>query len=135
MAVRVKTDELIEQKRWLSIASRYSSFPPVLHISSRKIGGAALSTSGSFSKTTALRALSNLISATISNLNPVEAESQQIEFIGLELEPGSQAVADRDDSVERAIALVDEWMNEESGYDEQTYPQIKSGLNQNRLSL
>ena len=53
------------------------------------------------------------------------------ELIGqkLKLEPVSQA-ADKDSSLERAIALVDEWMNDESEYDEQTYPQIEANLNQ-----
>ncbi|MEH2111538.1 hypothetical protein [Nostoc sp.] len=40
-----------------------------------------------------------------------------------------------DDSLERVIELVDEWMADESGYDEQTYPQIETALNQNQLSL
>jgi len=32
--------------------------------------------------------------------------------------------------LKQAIALVDEWMNEESEYDEQTHPQIEAALNQ-----
>ncbi|GAX36241.1 hypothetical protein [Nodularia sp. NIES-3585] len=36
-----------------------------------------------------------------------------------------------DDSLEKVIGLVDEWMTDESGYDEQTYPQIEVALNQN----
>ncbi|MEH2333368.1 hypothetical protein [Nostoc sp.] len=40
-----------------------------------------------------------------------------------------------DDSLEKVMELVDEWMADESGYDEQTYPQIEAGLNQNRMSV
>ncbi|MEH2395415.1 MAG: hypothetical protein V7K21_28440 [Nostoc sp.] len=40
-----------------------------------------------------------------------------------------------DDSLEKVIELVDEWMADESGYDQQTYPQIETGLNQNRMSV
>lgn len=40
-----------------------------------------------------------------------------------------------DDSLETVIKLVDEWMNDESGYDEEAYPQIEEGLKQNRTSL
>ncbi|YAF96337.1 MAG: hypothetical protein AB3A66_01165 [Nodularia sp. CChRGM 3473] len=36
-----------------------------------------------------------------------------------------------DDSLEKVIGLVDEWMADESRYDEETYPQIEAGLNQN----
>ncbi len=40
-----------------------------------------------------------------------------------------------DDSLEQIIELVDEWMTDESGYDEESYPQIQAGLTQNRLSI
>lgn len=40
-----------------------------------------------------------------------------------------------DETLDDAIKLVEEWMSDESGYDEETYPQIESALNQNRLSL
>jgi hypothetical protein len=40
-----------------------------------------------------------------------------------------------DETLEDAIKLVEEWMGDESGYDEETYPQIEAALNQNRLSL
>ncbi len=46
-----------------------------------------------------------------------------------------ESEAKRDDSLEQVIELVDELMTDESGYDEETYPQIKTGLNQNQLSL
>jgi len=35
-----------------------------------------------------------------------------------------------DNSVKKAIELVERWMADDSGYDEQTYPQIEEALNQ-----
>jgi len=40
-----------------------------------------------------------------------------------------------DDSLKDVIELVSGWMADESGYDEETYPQIEAELNQHRLSL
>lgn len=40
-----------------------------------------------------------------------------------------------DDTLDKVIGLVDEWMADESEYDEQTYLQIETGLNQNRISV
>jgi hypothetical protein len=46
-----------------------------------------------------------------------------------------ESEAKADDSLEQVLELVDEWMVDESRYDEQTYPQVKGALNQNQLSL
>jgi hypothetical protein len=35
---------------------------------------------------------------------------------------------------ERAIRLLDEWMADESGYDEETWPELKAALDRDRLS-
>jgi hypothetical protein len=35
---------------------------------------------------------------------------------------------------ENLIRLLDEWMADESGYDEQTWPELKAALERNRLS-
>lgn len=35
----------------------------------------------------------------------------------------------KDNSLERVIELVNEWMTDESSYHEETYPQIEAGLN------
>ena len=40
-----------------------------------------------------------------------------------------------DESVEDLIELVDEWMNDDSEYDEKVYPRIDAALKQNRVSL
>lgn len=39
------------------------------------------------------------------------------------------------ESLRELIGLVDEWMSDESGYDETTYPQIEAALQKNQLSL
>lgn len=54
-------------------------------------------------------------------------QNQVAQFVELE--------AKEDDSLEQVIELVDEWMADESGYDEETYPQIETALTQNRLSV
>ena len=41
----------------------------------------------------------------------------------------------RDNSLENAINLVDEWMTDESGYDEEVYPEIENKLNKNQVSF
>ena len=33
---------------------------------------------------------------------------------------------------ERVIAMLDEWMNDESGYDEAAWPELKAALNRER---
>jgi hypothetical protein len=35
---------------------------------------------------------------------------------------------------QEAIALLDEWLNDDSGYDAQTWPQLKKALDEDRLS-
>jgi predicted RNase H-like HicB family nuclease len=40
-----------------------------------------------------------------------------------------------DESVEDLIELVDEWMNEDSSYDDEVYPRIDAALKRNRVSI
>ncbi|MBD6614890.1 hypothetical protein FNW02_03240 [Komarekiella sp. 'clone 1'] len=47
----------------------------------------------------------------------------------------SESEAKEDDSLEQVIELVDEWMADESGYDEEKYSQIEAALTQNKLSV
>ena len=68
---------------------------------------------------------SAIISGNLEHINL--DEYQVVQF--------SKSEAKGDDSLEKVIELVDEWMADESGYDEQTYPQIETALNQNQLSL
>jgi hypothetical protein len=41
---------------------------------------------------------------------------------------------ERQHRAERAIQLLDQWMADESGYDEQTWPELQAALEQHRLS-
>ncbi|MEC4819908.1 MAG: hypothetical protein SAK29_42560 [Scytonema sp. PMC 1069.18] len=49
-------------------------------------------------------------------------------------EEKSKLSLEEDDSLERIIELVDEWMSDDSGYDETVLPEIKAGLDQNRFN-
>lgn len=40
-----------------------------------------------------------------------------------------------ENTLQSVINLVDEWMSDESGYDDETYPQIESALKENNLSI
>lgn len=68
---------------------------------------------------------SAIISGNLEHINL--DEYQVVQF--------SESEVKGDDTLEKVIELVDEWMADESGYDEQTYPQIETGLNQNRMSV
>jgi hypothetical protein len=41
---------------------------------------------------------------------------------------------ERQARVEELIRLLDEWMDDDSSYDEETWPELKAGLERNRLS-
>jgi hypothetical protein len=42
--------------------------------------------------------------------------------------------AERSERAKKAIALLDQWMNDDSGYDEETWPELKKSLDRERLS-
>jgi hypothetical protein len=67
----------------------------------------------------------------VGNIEPIQTDS--IGFFKTELV--SSPNKDNDESLEKLIKLVDEWMADESDYDQQTYPQIEAALNQNKLSF
>ncbi|MBD2490417.1 hypothetical protein [Aulosira sp. FACHB-615] len=46
-----------------------------------------------------------------------------------------ESQSNQDNSLEAVIDLVDEWMADESDYDEETYSSIEPALNRNQLSL
>lgn len=62
-----------------------------------------------------------------SETRDIDIEYQIAQFL--------ESEATEDDSLEKVIELVDEWTADESGYDQETYPQIEAALNQNRLSV
>ncbi|MDJ0619160.1 MAG: hypothetical protein QNJ63_20875 [Calothrix sp. MO_192.B10] len=41
-------------------------------------------------------------------------------------------INEKDNSLDKVIGLVDEWVADESGYDEEAYPDIEAGLKQNQ---
>jgi hypothetical protein len=42
---------------------------------------------------------------------------------------------EEDNSLEKVISLVEKWMADESGYDDEIYPQIEASLSSNQMSL
>ena len=46
----------------------------------------------------------------------------------------SPEYAKRSERAKKAIALLDQWMNDDSGYDEETWPELKKSLDRERLS-
>jgi hypothetical protein len=46
----------------------------------------------------------------------------------------TDAASARKEKNEAVIRLLDEWLADESGYDEQTWPALKAGIEENRLS-
>ncbi|MBW4686689.1 MAG: hypothetical protein KME40_16675 [Komarekiella atlantica HA4396-MV6] len=63
-----------------------------------------------------------------SNLNFNSTSISQITSL-------SELEVNEDNSLEKVIEVVDEWMTDESGYDEEVYPQIEVALTQNGLSV
>lgn len=43
-------------------------------------------------------------------------------------------ITDRRERYRKVAALIDEWSNEESGYDEEAWPRLKASIEENRLS-
>ncbi|MFP5272305.1 hypothetical protein [Coleofasciculus sp.] len=67
---------------------------------------------------------------TISKISNDPSVNYSLSFIDQSSLPETE-----DNSLKDVIELVNGWMADESGYDEETYPQIEAGLNHNRLSL
>ncbi|TAE61793.1 MAG: hypothetical protein EAZ76_05335 [Nostocales cyanobacterium] len=55
--------------------------------------------------------------------------------ITFEIKPVSSPKPENNNSLGKIIEIIDEWMADESDYDQETYPQIEAALNQNRVSL
>lgn len=98
---------------------------------------------GSFSRFTFIRNQNNNVDilAALATINTPRTNATNPLPIWLrelrqnQLAQFSESEAKVDDTLEKVIGLVDEWMADESEYDEQTYPQIETGLNQNRISV
>ncbi|MBD2664148.1 hypothetical protein [Richelia sinica] len=67
----------------------------------------------------------------LGNAQPVSSNN-----IGMPFERNvSSPKQENNYSLEKIIELVDEWMADESNYDQETYPHIEAALNQKRVSL
>ena len=42
--------------------------------------------------------------------------------------------AEQSERAKKAIALLDQWLNDDSGYDEETWPELKKSLDRERLA-
>ena len=60
------------------------------------------------------------------------AETQALNPTREEVPPTLRLPESRDNSA--ALKLLDEWMSDESGYDEKVWPQVKQLIEENRLS-
>ena len=76
----------------------------------------------------------NKLVANSSNGNLLETV-EPIDKILQILRANSREQNKTDESVEDLIALVDEWMNEDSFYDQEVYPRIEAALKQHRVSI
>ena len=74
----------------------------------------------------------------MAKTSPVDEMTQQLDALSLkqllEVRAKVDALIKEKSLLEKVIELVDEWINDESGYDEETYPHIEAALNQSRLS-
>jgi len=61
----------------------------------------------------------------VSRKYPIEAESAKSKLDALTTQRAKN---------EAAIRLLEEWMADESGYDEETWPKVKKAVEENRLS-
>lgn len=138
LAVRAKVDALIEGQS-LPLGKDQ---PPLFHWRNVQMPENTVYT-GSFSRFIFIRNQNNDVDilaapATINTprtnaTNPLPTWLRELRQN--KLAQFSESEAKGDNSLEQVIELVDEWMTDESGYDEQTYPQIETGLNQNRMSV
>lgn len=137
LEIKVRVDTLIKQK---------SSQPNESQQQSTQTRYFSVITTGKYRSATLItgertdRDRSETISSSSINSLSLEAlEKRQQNKPGdvqFELVQVSELKAtENGDLLEKVIDLVDEWMADESGYDEETYPQIEAALNQNHLSL
>ncbi|GCL39376.1 MULTISPECIES: hypothetical protein [Sphaerospermopsis] len=74
------------------------------------------------------------VKTKVDFLIQIKSYSHSIE-IPITTESLSELKPENNNSLEKIIALVDEWIADESGYDQETYPQIEAALNKNKLSI
>ncbi|MFM5981493.1 MAG: hypothetical protein ACKO9I_13205 [Sphaerospermopsis kisseleviana] len=74
------------------------------------------------------------VKTKVDFLIQIKSYSHSIE-IPITTESLSELKPENNNSLEKIIALVDECIADESGYDQETYPQIEAALNKNKLSI
>jgi hypothetical protein len=74
------------------------------------------------------------VKTKVDFLIQIKSYSHSIE-IPIATESLSELKPENNNSLEKIIALVDECIADESGYDQETYPQIEAALNKNKLSI
>ena len=117
LIIQRKVDELIKDRTVYPFRTifpeEYSS-----HFQGKRAFRTTVKYYGSYRSTTSR--ISTSQEYTVSSMPDVKVEKQQ---------NGS------DNSLENVINLVDEWMTDESGYDEEVYPEIENELNKNQVSF
>jgi hypothetical protein len=63
----------------------------------------------------------------------VEQAGQEIQQAQKQVEQAHRSAAPNESNV-KAIQLLEEWLTDESGYDEETWPELKAALERDRLS-
>ncbi|BAZ79976.1 hypothetical protein PN497_01045 [Sphaerospermopsis kisseleviana CS-549] len=74
------------------------------------------------------------VKTKVDFLIQIKSYSHSIE-IPIATESLSELKPENNNSLEKIIALVDECIADESGYDQETYPQIEAALNKNKLLI
>ncbi|HAO19015.1 MAG TPA: hypothetical protein DCQ37_00025 [Desulfobacteraceae bacterium] len=64
--------------------------------------------------------------------NPMLAEGQRVRIVSTPFPTQLLNITEDEERIEKRIRLLDEWMADESGYDEETWPEIKTALNRER---
>jgi predicted DNA-binding antitoxin AbrB/MazE fold protein len=64
--------------------------------------------------------------------NPMLAEGQRVRIVSTPFSTQLPNITEDEERIEKTIRLLDEWMADESGYDEETWPEIKAALNRER---
>ena len=115
LEIREKVDALIQRK------STFLSSKSSVGVT-RMFGSKRTFLSGSYKASTSIKSLPVSIDYHIYAPNIPNLRKEPI-------------VKEKDNSLDKVIGLMDEWMADESGYDEQAYPEIEVGLKQNKLSI
>lgn len=151
MVKKPSLDVIIEQLNALSLPELLQVRAKVNALIEEKSLNASILSSGSYQRMISVSGdnedidITNPLSGVISSYSiKTRRKTADITFINdvdfskliaYEIARISKLKANKDDSLEKLIDLVDEWMDDESGYDEESYPQIETGLNQNHPSL